>query len=234
MNTDTLFSIPFAEPAVFLSRPNRFLLLAETASGETVEVHVPDPGRLKELLYERNNLLIIPAGGENSPRRTKWSLIAAEDSTGWILVNTSFHRTIATSLFSGLHSPLPFAHKLQAEVRSPSGKSRFDFLLNDEIWVEVKGCTLKIGKEALFPDAPTTRGLKHLEELTELALQGKEAAVVFLVFVRDVDHFTANRKTDPAFASALDKAIPAGVKVYPVQLSFDGIDIEYRGLLNHL
>ncbi|MCK5841922.1 MAG: hypothetical protein KAH31_07135, partial [Candidatus Sabulitectum sp.] len=121
MNTDPLLSIPGAEPAVFLSRPNRFLLLAETASGETVEVHVPDPGRLKELLYERNKLLIIPAGGENSLRRTKWSLVAAEDSTGWILVNTSFHRKIATSLFTGPHSPLPFAGKLQAEVRSPSG-----------------------------------------------------------------------------------------------------------------
>lgn len=84
MNTNPLLSVPNAEPAVFLSRPNRFLLLAETASGETVKVHVPDPGRLKELLYEKNKLLMIPAP-ENSLRKTKWSLVAAEDSTGWIL-----------------------------------------------------------------------------------------------------------------------------------------------------
>lgn len=93
---------------------------------------------------------------------------------------------------------------------------------------------MKTGKEALFPDAPTTRGLKHLKELTELALEGKKAVVVFLVFVREVDHFTANRKTDPDFASALDKAICAGVKVYPVQLAFNGERVEYKGLLDYL
>ncbi len=233
MNTDMLLSITNTEPAVFLSRPNRFLLLAETASGETVKVHVPDPGRLKELLYEKNKLLIIPAP-ENSLRKTKWSLVAAEDSTGWILVNTSFHRQIATSLFTGRHSPLPFPDELKAEVRSPSGKSRFDFLINDEIWVEVKGCTLRKGKEALFPDAPTARGLKHLKELTELALQGRKAVIVFLVFVREVENFAANRNTDPNFASALETAIHAGVQIYPVQLSFNGKMVEYTGLLDHL
>ncbi len=227
-----LLFVPDTQQAVFLSRPNRFLLNARISSGEIVEVHVPDPGRLKELLYAGNNILIIPAP-ENTVRKTKWSLAAAEDLTGWILVNTSFHRKIATSLLSGSNSPLGYVTELKAEVTSPSGQSRFDFLVNGDTWVEVKGCTLKVGREALFPDAPTARGLKHVTELTELALSGKRAAVIFLVFVREVDHFKANEGTDPAFASALKIAQSAGVEIYPVQLSFNGKQVEYRGLLDH-
>lgn len=231
-NACHLLLVPDTEEAVFLSRPNRFLLNARIGSGEIVEVHVPDPGRLKELLFAGNNILIIPAP-DNTVRKTKWSLAAAEDSTGWILVNTSFHRRIATTLLSGSNSPLGHVTELKAEVSSPSGKSRFDFLVNGDTWVEIKGCTLKIGREALFPDAPTVRGLKHLTELTELALSGKKAAVIFLVFVREVDCFRANKNTDPAFTAALKKAQSAGVEIYPVQLSFNGKLVEYRGLLNH-
>ena len=229
--SDQLFSIEGCVPAVFVSRPNRFLLVARFPSGGSVEVHVPDPGRLKELLYPGNDLLVIPAS-PYSARRTRWSLAGAKDPTGWILVNTAFHRKIATSLFSSCHSPLDFAVTLQAEVKSPSGKSRFDFLLNGETWVEVKGCTLKTGRKALFPDAPTVRGVKHLAELTEMSLQGLRTAVVFLVFVRDVQYFSSNRITDPKFAEALVRAVEAGVHVYPVQLSFDGSRVRYSGLLN--
>ncbi|MCK5785462.1 MAG: DNA/RNA nuclease SfsA [Candidatus Sabulitectum sp.] len=229
--SDQLFSIEGCVPAVFVSRPNRFLLVATFSWGGSVEVHVPDPGRLKELLYPGNDLLIIPAR-PGSVRKTKWSLAGAKDPTGWILVNTAFHRKISSSLFSSRHSPLGIAVTLQAEVGSPSGKSRFDFLLNGDTWVEVKGCTLKIGRKALFPDAPTVRGVKHLTELTEMALRGLRTAVVFLVFVRDVECFSPNRITDPKFAEALGRAVAAGVEVYPVQLSFDGAMVRYSGLLN--
>lgn len=233
-NSDThvLLTIPDTVPATFLSRPNRFLLVALiTGSKETVRVHVPDPGRLKELLYHGNRLLLTPATGVSS-RKTNWSLVGAMDATGWILVNTTYHRKIATSLFMGSSSPFGIVNNLSAEVKSPSGHSRFDFLLNYDLWVEVKGCTLKKGKEALFPDAPTTRGVKHLTELTTLAMSGLKTAVVFLVFVRDVDYFTVNRTTDIAFAKALEKAVVSGVSIYPIQISFNGRDIEYVGLLD--
>ncbi len=231
----SLLVIPNTEPAVFISRPNRFLLNAELPSKEIVQVHVPDPGRLKELLYSGNDLLIIPATKtKGSIRKTKWSLVAAKDSTGWILVNTSFHSKIAHELFSSNNSPIKSVKTIQSEVKSPSGKSRFDFLLNENIWVEVKGCTLKIGKEALFPDAPTTRGLKHIKELTEMAQNGIHSAVVFLIFVREVDYFTANKETDPNFALALRTAKENGVEIYPVQLNFDGKHVTYKQVLNYL
>ncbi len=203
---------------------------AELPGGKTVMAHVADPGRLEELLYTGNRVLIIHAP-EGSERKTKWSLVAAKDPTGWILVNTGYHRRIAAALLSGPHSPVEHAKKLQAEVKAPSGSSRFDFLVNDNIWVETKGCTLKSGKKALFPDAPTSRGVKHVKELTEMTLAGKNTAVVFLVFVRGVDCFAANRLTDPEFADALDTAISAGVKIYAVQIDFDGRNLSYSGNL---
>lgn len=81
----------------------------------------------------------------------------------------------------------------------------------------------------MFPDAPTVRGRKHILELTEMACNGVRSAVVFLVFVRDVKYFTPNRETDPDFAAALETAVSSGVEVHPVQLSFTGTEIEYRG-----
>jgi len=225
-----LLRIPGGEPARFIIRRNRFLLEAERPSGERVSVHVPDPGRLKELLFPGNHLLILPAW-KTTERRTRWSLLAAADQTGWILVNTTFHRKLSEKLFSSPFSPLGRITSMKAEVRSPSGDSRFDFLLNGRIWVEVKGCTLKKENRAMFPDAPTTRGLKHVLELRELADHGKAAAIVFLVFVRGVTFFTANRETDIQFAEALLKAVESGVQVFPVQLSFTGMSVLYEGPL---
>ncbi|OPX28995.1 MAG: hypothetical protein B1H09_06985 [Gemmatimonadaceae bacterium 4484_173] len=230
MNSARLLSIPGCVPAVFQNRPNRFLMEAELAHGETIIAHVADPGRLEELLYTDNRVLVVPAP-PGTDRKTKWSLTAAEDPTGWILVNTGYHRRIAEALLWGPHSPLGPAHELQAEVSAPSGNSRFDFLLNDKIWVEIKGCTLKSGREALFPDAPTARGLKHVKELTELALAGMGTAVVFLVFVRDTDRFRTNRQTDPEFADALCKAADAGVQTFAVQIEFNGKHLMYTGNL---
>lgn len=225
-----LLRIAGGQPARFLTRRNRFLLSAETTDGEIVDVHVPDPGRLKELLYPGNDLLVLPAL-TTGQRKTHWSLLAARDPTGWILVNTGFHRRLSEKLFESRFSPFGPAGSLKAEVKAPSGTSRLDFLINDRIWVEVKGCTLKRGRAAMFPDAPTSRGLKHVMELTHLAESGIPTAVVFLVFVRKVAFFTPNRRTDPKFAGALENAYEKGVKIFPVQLSFDGFSVQYTGLL---
>lgn len=226
-----LYSAENGEKATFLERPNRFLLNAERSSGETVSVHVPDPGRLKELLYPGNSILIVPAP-KGSSRKTGWSLLGAADPTGWILVNTGVHRKISENLFLSSASPLGKISHLKAEVTSPSGESRFDFLLDNKLWVEVKGCTLRKDGIAMFPDAPTVRGRKHVLELMEMAERGIRTAIVFLVFVRDVKWFTSNKETDPEFALALERAVKAGVEVYPVQLSFTGEKIVYSGILD--
>ncbi len=225
-----LYRLPKPEEAVFISRPNRFLMNALTGSGEQVKVHVPDPGRLKELLFSGNRVLILPVPEDSSSaRKTNWTLAGAMGEKEWVLVNTALHSRIAEKLFRSKFSPFQVS-KLRREVKAPSGRSRFDFLL-DRRWVEVKGCTLRAGKRALFPDAPTSRGRKHLEELTEMAADNIQTAVVFLVFAGDVKSFSPNRATDPKFASALEKAIEAGVVVKAVNLSFNGREVKWKGRL---
>lgn len=228
--SELIAEIPGGKPAIFLERPNRFILRALLESGDEALVHVPDPGRLLELLYTGNRILILPAC--TTGRKTAWSLLGAWTSGGWILVNTSFHRKLATGIFTSDISPFGKASSLRAEVISPLGGSRFDFLIDGELWIEVKGCTLRKNGMAMFPDAPTSRGRKHVLELKKMSLMGMRTGVVFLVFVRDVSCFAANRETDPEFADALLEAVDAGVTVSCLQLSFDGARVKYRGTLD--
>jgi sugar fermentation stimulation protein A len=232
MSTETLISIEGGVEAVFRSRPNRFLCNVIPAGGGELQAHVADPGRLRELLFPGNRVLVRRVKGKN--RKTGYSLLAADRAGDWVLVNTMYHRRIAEALLgSPQASPFPPVRNLQAE-KSPDGfASRFDFLvtLEDEtrVWLEVKGCTLAMDGVALFPDAPTARGRKHLEELTRLKESGEEAMVMFLVFAGGVDRLEANGDTDPGFAAALRDAVDAGVGAAAVRLAFDGRDVLHRG-----
>lgn len=227
MSRPVVAEIPDTMETDFIHRPNRFLLFAGDGKGGSIAVHVPDPGRLRELLYPGNRLLVIPSPGEG--RKTKWTLAAARLESRWVLVNTTFHREIASRFLLGGHSPLGRVSTLRAEVKSPSGGSRFDFLVNGCLWLEVKGCTLLENGAAMFPDAPTLRGRKHVNELREIASDGSPAAVLFLVFVNGAEFFTANSRTDPGFAEALEKAVDAGVMVWCEELSFDGKRVFLEG-----
>lgn len=218
--------------ARFNLRRNRFTgdVLLE---GETVRIHVPDPGRLTELLYPGNSVLVRRAPADSN-RKTAWSLIAAREPSGWVLVNTFLHRSISQAILSRPDiSPFGAIGSFRAEVTPEGCASRFDFLLTwpdgRRLWLETKGCTLKEGSCALFPDAPTTRGTRHLRELAELAASGQECALMFLIFPGDIRLFSANRRTDPDFADALDNAVKEGVGVYPLALNFDGRAIWFKG-----
>jgi sugar fermentation stimulation protein A len=211
-----------------VSRPNRFLAQVDLVSPEEkkdVKTHVHDPGRLKELLYEGNRLLLKKAGNPN--RKTAYDLVAAEYLGYTILINSAYHRKISEKIFAHEEiSPFGKIKDLRAEV--PHGKSRFDFLLTgnsgEEIWVETKGCTLTVDGKAQFPDAPTTRGRRHLEELMEIKEKGTRAAVVFLVFRPDSTCFGPKRDTDPEFTNTLEEAYRQGVEIYPLLLEYrDGI-----------
>ncbi len=230
-----LLTLTDLRPAVFLRRRNRFVGIAEI-EGSRFDIHVADPGRLTELLYPGNRILVRPAP-TGSHRRTHWSLMAGMGGSGWVLLNTFLHRRIAESLLSEpVISPFGKLKAWKAEV-SPSGcASRFDFLLEPEgsepVWLEVKGCTLKQGSRALFPDAPTTRGTRHMKELAELSRTGNRCAVMFLVFPGGVQCFAPNGSTDPDFESAFREALDSGVTVHPLQLNFSGTEVTFSGRLS--
>ncbi len=197
---------------------------------KNVKVHVHDPGRLKELLYPGNQVLLKRMANTN--RKTKWDVIAAFCDGEWILVISGYHREIAEWVIKNEEiNPFGKLGKIKAEVKF--GHSRLDFLLEkddgNEIWVEVKGCTLAVDGVALFPDAPTKRGTRHLRHLMEAKEGGAESAILILVFRPDARCFAPNVETDPEFSRVFYEAVDVGVEVYPLLFQYKNKIINYIG-----
>jgi len=227
----SLIEVPFDSRGVFKTRKNRFLgevEISETSSVE--EVHIRDPGRLEEILYPGNEVLLKKAQNEN--RKTNWTLLAGKVNGHWVFVNSGYHRSIVEKI---LDDPdiSPFKELLSYEAEKRLGESRIDFLLKkeeEEIWLEVKGCTLAQGDRALFPDAPTKRGRRHVEELIEVVDEDyTSGALLFLVFRSDASCFAPHEVQDPDFARVFEEGRKAGLEIHPVRLSYDGSVIKYRG-----
>lgn len=215
----------------FLERPNRFLILARLPGEGVVEAHLHDPGRLKEILREGRRLLLREARGR---RKTRYDVIAGEDGGEWVFIHSGYHRRISRwVILNNVIGELGEALELRDEV--PWGGSRIDHLLRnrtgEDVLIEVKGCTLASDGVALFPDAPTVRGRRHVEELMGAKEGGFRAAIIFLVFRKESRCFRPNGETDPAFEEAFCRALSAGVEAYPLLFSFDGRDVRYAGRL---
>ena len=199
------------QKAIFLDRPNRFVAHVELA-GERVVCHVKNTGRCRELLVPGATVYIQECCDPR--RKTRYDLIAVEK--GSLLINMDaqapnqvFREWAESGGF------LPGLTKLRPETTW--GKSRFDFYweLSTERrgFVEVKGVTLEEDGHARFPDAPTERGVKHLEELIACRSEGYEAAVCFVLQMAGMKDFAPNDVTHPAFGEALRRAAQAGVQV---------------------
>jgi len=207
----------------FIERPNRFVVVFETEPGLTEIAHLRDPGRLKELLIPEAKLLLRKAN-PNPKRKTKYDVIAVFNQDIWVLINSGFHSDIAADLIeSGLIKELSNYSILRREYTY--GKSRIDFLLTNQekfkMLLEVKGCTLVEEGLAKFPDAPTLRGKKHLEELSHSIRDGYKAAALFLIIRNDAIEFTPNTAMDPDFSAALGNAMENGVLI--IAYSFKNI-----------
>jgi len=204
----------------FKKRLNRFVV--ETESGKRCHLH--DPGRLEELLYPGAPLYMV-----EKSRVLKCEIYFTKKNNEYVLINSKIHSDIAENIInSDLFKDFKIIRK---EVKLK--KSRIDFLLdhkNREFYLEVKGCTLTRNGVALFPDAPTERGRRHVEELEYLIEKGYEGGVMFLVF-RKSEYFSPNWETDPEFSKALKRAYNKGLKIFPVQLYFDGKNIYAENLL---
>ncbi len=198
--------------AIFIERPNRFLAAVEM-DGVRVEAHVPDPGRLAELLVPGARVRLRPAAAGG--RRTAWDMIGVRCPQGWVNIDSRLPNLLfAEAVREGRLAEFPSPCEPQPEY--PFGSSRLDFLLRcggPPCLVEVKGCTLVTDGIALFPDAPTVRGSRHLEELAISLEKGYRACVVMVVKHPGGRVFKPNRETDPLFASTLRRAAAAGVEV---------------------
>ncbi len=220
-NVTRLFDLPVDASGVLVSRDNRFLAVVDV-NGVEEEVHVHDPGRLKEILYPGNEVLIRSV--EKPGRRTRWDMIAGRIGDNWILVHSGYHPQISRRILEdpGL-TPFPQFRIERAEVKF--GSSRLDYLLSDgkrQMVLEVKGCSLTVGSTALFPDAPTVRGSRHLRELISLHDKGYLASLMILVLGPRPEEFMPNHTMDPDFSSAFRDAVRSGVDVKAVRVIYDG------------
>lgn len=229
--SEFITNISADETGIFIERPNRFLGHVDI-KGSIEKVHIKDPGRLRELLYPGNRVLV--ANASKPGRKTAWDLVAAEFQDRWIVVNSGFHRQIAYQIINGGNVVSQDAIKsIRPEVKR--GRSRIDYCieLNSgfQLWIEVKGCTLAEDGVALFPDAPTERGTRHLMELISIKKDSMRAGVLILIFREDAKIFSPNSKTDIKFYEKFYEALDAGVEIYPFTLSFDGKIISLKGLI---
>ena len=204
-------------PATFVNRLNRFVVVAQV-NGELRTAHLSDTGRLSELLTPSSPLLLAP----NPKGKLDYKVVAVKKAGQWVLINTQVHPKIAQRLIE--EGYLGFRPKeVRREVKA--GKSRIDFLIDGHFYLEVKGCNLAVSGKCLFPDAPTERGRKHLEELIELKKRGYRAGVLFLAF-RECAELLPNSKTDPAFAEAFKRAKSEGVEFFAFNLSLNPVSGE--------
>ena len=197
----------------FLVRENRFRVRVEV-DGHPVPAHLPNSGRLTELLTPGRPCRLVPH--PESHRRTPLDLLLVEYAGVLVSVDARLPGPLfAEAVREGWLSPFSNFTRLEREVRC--GESRLDFRLDGPqgpLWVETKSVTLVEGGVALFPDAPTLRGQRHLRQLTALAARGERAAVVFIVQRPDAEVFMPHVWADPAFAAALAEAARAGVEVH--------------------
>jgi len=216
---------PNISPAVFLSRPNRFIAHALLDDQEIV-CHVKNTGRCKELLIPGAMVYVQKSG--NPLRKTQYDLIAVRKGRRLINMDSQApNRVFYENLQSGHIEGITHI-KLEAKF----GSSRFDFYVEaDErkIFIEVKGVTLEEDGVVLFPDAPTERGVRHLRELAQCVAVGYEAHVIFVVQMSNVLYFTPNDKTHAAFGAALREVAAAGVKVAALDCTVEPDRLEING-----
>lgn len=199
--------------AVFLERPNRFIAHC-TVDGMLETVHVKNTGRCRELLVPGATVYLEKSSNPN--RKTAYDLVTVETPFGLVNMDAAAPNQVAGELLrAGAILSLPTL--VRPEVRF--GASRLDFYAENDrqrLFVEVKGVTLRQGEWAVFPDAPTVRGAKHMGELVQAVAQGYRAMALLIVQMGGCTAFRPNRETDPAFCRALSDARAAGVEVRAV------------------
>lgn len=203
---------PGLVPAAIVRRLNRFAVEVRLFEGLGV-AHLPNSGRVRELLAPGTPALLAPR--PRAGRKTPFDLLLVRLGETWVSADARLPNALAReALASGCIGPLAGLAVLRSEV--PFGESRVDFLLEGgsrRCLLETKSVTLVEDGVALFPDAPTARGTRHLRDLSAARQQGLEAAVLFVVQRPDAREFRPYEAADPAFARALREAAAAGVTI---------------------
>lgn len=195
---------------IFKERPNRFIAYVEI-EGKTEVCHVKNTGRRKELLLPGAKVYLEES--DNPDRKTKYDLISVYKGEKLFNIDSSAPNKV---FGEWVRASGYFKNITLIKPETKYKNSRFDFYIEADgkkIFAEVKGVTLEKEGVLLFPDAPTERGVKHINELVECVKDGLEACAVFIIQTDEAKYFTPNKTTHPEFASALKNAVLKGVNV---------------------
>ncbi len=208
-----------------LERKNRFSACA-LVGGRRVLTHVANSGRLCELLTPGRAVWLKPMA--RSGRKTAFDLALVQADGGLVSVDARLPNALFAEALAPTWPACGPVQRIEREIRL--GESRLDFLLtgaSGRCWVEVKSVTLVHDGVAMFPDAPTARGARHLSALRRAVDEGDSAAVVFIVQREDADRFRPYAENDPVFALTLAEAQTAGVRVsaFRCHVSTSGIQV---------
>jgi len=218
--------------AVFLGRPNRFVVEC-LSEGRQERAYLPNPGRLQELLLP-GATLYLARNPSSHEMKTRCTVVAVERDGVPVMLHTHHTNTVARWLIERSKIPgIEGYHVSGAEV--PFGRSRFDFLLRKgsrEFILEVKSCTLFGRTIAMFPDAITERGRRHIRELAELSRGGKKCGVLFVVHWPKARYFMPEHHTDLAFSRTL-LDVRNKIMVRAVAVGWKG-DLTLSGMVREL
>ncbi len=193
--------------AVFISRPNRFIAEADI-EGRRETIHVKNTGRCRELLVPGCEIWLTAPGTPD--RKTKYDLVAVRKDNGLLFnIDSQAPNKVVKEWLSGRNYD-------EVIPEYTYGDSRIDFYMkrgSEEYLMEVKGCTLEINGTGYFPDAPTERGIKHINELIGAKKAGFHSILAFVIQMDGVTEVRANTETHPGFGIAMDNARKAGVEI---------------------
>ena len=206
------FSSPLIR-GVLIRRYQRFLADVQLENGQLVTAHCPNSGSMQGCNIPGREVLLSPADDPKRKTRYTWELIHLPST--WVGVNTlTANRRLAEAARDNMVPELGPFDKLLREVKL--GHSRIDFCLvrdGRSLFLEVKNVTLVEDGTALFPEAPTIRGRKHLQTLMDALDQGHRATTFYVVQREDAQRFSPAAHIDPAYAQALQRAHKAGVNI---------------------
>lgn len=229
MDTKTYFppisSLPLVE-GTFLSRPNRFAVHCDIEGRET-KVFIPNPGRMGELLLPGAEL-ILADHGEQASRKTRHTVMAVRYQGRIVFLHTHLNNLVARRLIESRAVPALKIYGI-AGTEVTVDANRFDFLLKNAegtLCLEVKSCTLSANGIAMFPDAVTERGRRHLESLAGMCSAGERGALLFLIHHGNADLFLPDYHTDYAFSLAF-RDVEGKLPVHAVSIEWTK-DLRYR------
>ncbi len=221
------FSTPLIR-GTLIKRYKRFLADVTLDSGEVITAHCPNTGTM--LSCSSPGSAVCLSVSDNPKRKYPFTLEMVMDNSTWVGVNTSKTNSIVAEAIEQ-NGIVEFQDiiSIKKEVKT-SAHSRLDLLVkhgDSNTFIEIKNCSLALDNCAMFPDAVTARGAKHLRELVRLVQEGENGCIFFLVQRMDADRFSPARHIDPNYAKELERAISAGViaLVYQAEVNPQGIRV---------